>query len=180
MIVKLPDQAVSILRRLQAFMLEEPRRVNMRDWGSVCDPDYYPPAVFTSRFTVLNQRPPCGAAGCIAGNLLIMMGKIVPNEKFDGARVYNFGARTSSEARDILGVSNAVACNLFMLPSWGNHPDIRDEDGFMREDYFHTYGWPNEFEARLKQWDSGTPEYTQVIVGFLDHVIEHGIENCAF
>jgi hypothetical protein len=141
-------------------MLAEPKRVNMNEWGAIMDPeeyDNYKQEGDAYSPNVTRQRPPCGAVGCMAGNLCIMEGEIVPSEHFDGSYIYELGCNTPTAAANILRISENEAAKLFYLKSWGR--DI---------------GWSKEFSDRLEDCIPGTKEYVQVIVDRNEHYIATG------
>ena len=160
------QETEDILHKLQDYIREEPRRFDLGLWGGVVDPNSFDDPEFLANEEyrspeaydfLKRQRPPCGAVGCIAGNVLIMTGKIKPKEHFNGIRVYGFDYNTPYHAQRVLRLSNEQAARLFYLKSWGR-----------------VTGWPNEFEEELKQYDPGTKEYVDVTCRRIDHFIETG------
>ena len=59
------DINVELLEKVKAKIREEPRRMDMADWGRVIDP---------RRIEGDDNLPPCGTVGCIAGWAEILSG----------------------------------------------------------------------------------------------------------
>lgn len=94
------------LRKLQRWILAEPRRFNMTQWAAELE-------------VINEQKPPCDTVGCLAGMACHMeAGKLESDSSIvtrkDGIRKY-----IPLEAARILDLDNAQAGNLFLLSdSW--------------------------------------------------------------
>jgi hypothetical protein len=104
---------IKLLRKVQKFLLEEPRRFDMGDWlqpASLAD---------------VIERPPCGTACCIAGAAYILEHRLNPNE-------INFSQINPSvvhmDAMGILGLDYRMMDGLFYASRW---PDE------FRDAYYH-------------------------------------------
>ena len=158
----LKAKTVQRLRKLQKYILDEPKRFNLETWGEVCNPKTY--AALEAEYVgadVVNQKPPCGTVGCIAGNLCVLSGDIKPNVIIDrlGSELetYIFPRNTDEMAAKYLGLDIDEAEKLFYLEEWN-----------------YGTGWPEEFAARLEKHKPGTLEYAKVAVARIDHFIETG------
>jgi hypothetical protein len=158
---------IELLQKVKAHILEEPKRFNLHYWGGIIDPSFYgslgekiddygPDDIETA---IHKQHPPCGAVGCIAGNILILAGQIKPTEHYQGIGVYKFPENTLELAADALGIDEAQAKRLFFLYEWGRMHQGR------------TVGWPEPFEDRLYDATPGTLEYAQITAERIDHFI---------
>jgi hypothetical protein len=129
---------VAKLRKLERFILAEPRRFDMKEWGetSIGGGDKY---------ILRDQKPPCGFVGCLAGSAVAMeyKGKTLA---FDGAYVrvvemipatgeiidsHEIG-KTPEMAQEILGLSQEEADRLFFLPA-----SLHEAS---------TLGWPEKYD----------------------------------
>jgi hypothetical protein len=174
---KLSKKTVDLLRKLEAYILEEPKRFNLTLWGEIVDPKIFKDKeqlreLENSSYyeaTVVEQKPPCGAVGCIAGNLCILSGIIKPKQiikNFDSdIEVYEFSRNTPKQAAEALGLSYLEAAKLFFLKYW--EAEYNDETG----EYI---GWPDEFAKRLEAIKPGTKAYAKVTVARIEHFIETG------
>lgn len=163
-------ETIAKIRQLQAYNLAEPKRFNLNYWGGfvnfskskdqiICD--VHGDADFANVF--LEQRPPCGAIGCNAGNICIMAGLVKPTEVLKDIAIYEFGWDTPQLASKWLGIDQDTATNLFFLESWG----YRDEEG-------NKLGWPDEFARELLNFQPGSLEYAMVNHRRLDFFCETG------
>lgn len=112
---------IPMLRRIQAHILEEPRRLNMSTWGKCgLEPGdeidrNYEQGIAGGDFHCLTPQscPPCGTAGCLAGWTVML-------EALDrGVRPY-FGqcSMADVEAVRILGLDAKEAPKLFYPDNW--------------------------------------------------------------
>lgn len=160
---------VELLRKVQQYILAEPKRFNLDVWGMTVDPDFYEELMEDTgdyeedSQILLKDRPPCGAIGCIAGNTCIVNGNIIPSKHWGGAEVYEFPADTLEIAAGALDIDRDQARKLFYLTPWG----FFDDNG-------KRVGWPQEFEERLDNTVIGTIEYAQVAVDRIEHFINTG------
>lgn len=118
---------VKLLRKVQKFILEEPRRFNMSSWIVPLD-DW------------LDDRPPCGTALCIAG-AVYAIGK---NLRLNRTSVV--GDLVEAFASDHLDLNQEESRRLFFAGNWplrfnrmyyyGRTPLDRAKVGVERIDYF--------------------------------------------
>ena len=152
---------VRLLRKVQKYILEEPKRFDLEFWGASIDPkefanlDQYASAV---EHCLAELRPPCGAIGCIAGNTLIVAGAIKPKE-LHGKNLFEFGPDTLEKAAKLLKIDNDSAKRLFYLKEWGQCANGE------------VIGWPEPFASELSQSEPGTKEYAQTTSARIDHFI---------
>lgn len=159
----LSELSIERLNELKKFIGRVPEKLNMDDWGSVCDPNFYEEADMQS--AVVDQRPPCGTVGCLAGNTVIMAGIVKPRALFDGGTVYELEGETPRDARDYLEITEEQADRLFYLKSWNYGLGVvNDEEG-------NPAGWPDEFEERLSKYQPGTSGYLRATLDRIDHFI---------
>src|SRR3954471_17554706 len=155
---------VELLRKVQQYILAEPKRFNLDIWGMTVDPDFYEELMEDAegyeenKQMLLGSRPPCGAVGCIAGNICIVNGDIVPSKQWNGTEIYEFPYDTLKLAALASGVDKDQARKLFYLIPWGYSDDAGNP-----------VGWPKEFEERLNNATVGTFEYAQVAVDRIEH-----------
>lgn len=109
---------IAKLQKLKKFILAEPRRYQQEWWL------YGPQSA-----VVLKQKPPCGTAGCLAGNTVLMEGYVPfgtsDEERFDscnkpGGRSYEVRVT----AMKILGLTEDQSRKLFEASclGWGTIP----------------------------------------------------------
>ena len=166
-----PADTVKKLRKLQRYILAEPKRIHMDDWGIHVDPkdkttlknlkENYGAAVGGDLLsTLLVKNPPCGTMACAAGNLCIIGGLINPQAELrdSGEPYYYFDSNTPELAAEYLGIDEEVAGRLFYFKGWAS------EDN----------GWPKEFEDRLNKHNPGTLGYAKVVVARIEHFIKTG------
>ena len=158
------------LRKLQQFILEEPRRFNLSFWGAHIGPEDIKEDCFDLADQlddlgvihveeIQNQYPPCGTVACLAGNVCVMEGVVKPDRILPGKlEIYSFDEDTPRIARLALGISENDAERLFYLRSFG----------------FRDLGWPEEFERRVLNCTPGTKKYAQVAVDRIEHYIKTG------
>jgi hypothetical protein len=144
---------VKLLRQIQKYILAEPKRFYLGSWGGSILPDVVDSLMDNedsfSR-TMLEQRPPCGALGCIAGTACILTGAIKPKL---GSKIFFFPESTAHKARRLLGIDAAAAERLFYLSEWGYD------------------GWPRKFERAYER--CRTPRgRASVAVRRIDHFIK--------
>lgn len=176
-------ETVEKLRKLQKYILEEPKRFNLNFWGAHVDKTHIEEDVDDldaklgydlagEDIKLIKQNyPPCGTVACLAGNVCVMEGTVQPDyifetesgEKID---VYTFSMDTPELACKSLGITESEGEKLFYLKNWSHWIE---EDG----DYIRV-GWPEDFAAKLKACTPGTPEYAQVAVERIDHYIKTG------
>ena len=140
---------VKLLRKIQEHILEEPRRLNMENWGA-------------KDFSVSRaDDPPCGTVGCIAGLACWLEGKrptLVRDFNFRLGRYeshldYAYAERTGAK---LLGLTKADAARLFFV-----------EDVWFDE----TPHWPARFRNRYK--GAKTPRgKAKVTSDRIDHFIK--------
>lgn len=155
---------VELLEKVKAHILEEPRRFNLDYWGGIVDPNFYNDLYEADddsdgeiESILAKQRPPCGAVGCIAGNVCILAGIVKPSERFNKNYIYELPQNTLELAAEALGIEYQQAARLFYLSKW---------------DRAQGNGWPEPFESRLEECDPGTLEYAQVTAERIDHFIK--------
>lgn len=161
-------ETVEKLRKLQKFILEEPRRFNLGFWGVHVAPERKTASIseieeFLSYDLaaeeverVLSNFPPCGTVACLAGNVCVME-KIVKPTVDSWREVYSFSYDTRELACQALGISEEEGDKLFFLHSWG-----------------YRMGWPEEFDDKLRAAKPGTQEYAQIAVDRIEHYIQTG------
>ena len=106
---------VAVLEKVRDHILEDPRRLNMRDWIWH----------YTDNQVRLNSDilPPCGTVGCIAGWILELYGHELEKETGDIVK----------DAAKLLGVDLSEACCLFHLEYWPKDYQIRYRAGNQKE-----------------------------------------------
>ena len=156
------------LRKLQQYILEEPKRFNLTFWGAHVDPKYQDKTVEELRDLLVfelsrsvikdikDASPPCGTVACLAGNVCVMEGIIKPVDDMH-QDAYVFSEETPSLACKALGIDEQEGEKLFYLHDWTDHG-----------------GWPQEFEFRLEAATPGTQKYAQVAVDRIEHYIQTG------
>lgn len=160
---KSPLKALTVqrLRKLQKYILEEPKRFNLDTWGEIANPKYY--KKIKDRYgvsEVTKQKPPCGTVGCIAGSLCVIGKMVKPTvvmKDLEGTETYMFPSNTPEMAADYLGLSLSDAKKLFFLQSWGS-----------------PIGWPEEYDKMLRNHNPGTKGYAKVAVARIEHFIKTG------
>src|SRR5215472_5693396 len=90
-------ETAALLRKVAAYILEEPKRFNLNFWGSSIDPKRFDNLAEDddaeeAEEALLAAQPPCGTVACIAGNACIVTGKIEP--VLDD-QVYHFPGNTA-------------------------------------------------------------------------------------
>ena len=127
------------LRKLQKWILEEPRRFDMLDWSG-------------RDAIVAEQKPPCNTVGCLAGMTCHMEGGKLGNGNYAiftirlpgevAAQIHK--AYIEDYARNVLGLTQPQANNLFLLRS------IHGAGRFFETDTPETYEgyWPKVWEAK--------------------------------
>ena len=94
-----------LLRKVQKFLLKEPRRFDMLDWLA--------PSAFSN--TVL-EKPPCGTTCCIAGAAFILDRKVEPGKALTEYETYQISVRDI--ATDALGLDLDQRERLFYTADW--------------------------------------------------------------
>lgn len=161
------------LRKLQRYILEEPKRIHMNDWGAHVDPKnkvakrrIKEAFCITKSYdrtdllsTLLAVNPPCGTMACAAGSLCVIGGLIKPAKKrVNGGGYYQFPSNTPEIAAKYLGIDEEIADRLFYFKEWN------DDDN----------GWPKKFENSLNNTKPGTKAYAKVVVARIEHFIRTG------
>lgn len=97
------------LRKLQKWILAEPRRFHMAYW-----------AVGINHRLAQRQKPPCGTVACLAGNACLMEGwKFKPDsEGKNDLYLDKPNADIPDEASRILGLNTAEQMVLFHVDNW--------------------------------------------------------------
>lgn len=156
-----PKQREERLRRLQKFIMKEPKRFNLKYWlvkitknTTPLDMKYNEIGAFES---IKAQRPPCNSVACLAGEVCLMA-KLIPLKMKKSSKYLTIHA-ASNYAAAYLGLSENEASKLFFLRYWTDTPTI---------------GWPTFFEIELSKYDPGTVEYAQVAVDRIEHFINAG------
>lgn len=93
---------IKLLRRVQKFLLAEPRRFDMCNW------------VQAAEYSVLLEKPPCGTACCIAGAAVILDRKIDPGKALAALN----GVNIPNAARTALGLTFGQEDQLFYTGGW--------------------------------------------------------------
>lgn len=126
MTLKAKKKAVKGLRKAEAEILEEPKRLNMSTWGQPYDE--YTSSIALSPFSndVPAPKPPCGTVACIAGHVLMtskegrsylsFTTKDENGHKLEYPIVDEFPYTTGNIAAKILGITRDQADNLFDPP----------------------------------------------------------------
>lgn len=157
---KLSKKTINLLRKIERHILAEPRRLNMKRWGTVYDLSKfaklkkliqgnatYIPGV---QEDVAKNMPPCGTVGCIAGwTVFLSKPKIVDKlaEKaasctvdtttLDGEAYVRVGQEQLGEAiyqaQDILGLEKEQARRLFYFSNMHGyyHWPLKFEDAYL-------------------------------------------------
>lgn len=171
----LSEFTIGELRKLEQYMLEEPKRFNLSYWGVHIDPKLYDDESYEAKSNLtrmsgdtllyshisdmFKQKPPCGTMGCLAGNYLVMRELVKPSSYCDSTEVYTFAADTDQLAADALGLDRDQMRRLF----------------YPNESRYH--GWPAEWQEKLDATKPGTLEYAQVAVDRIEHFIATGGEE---
>ena len=145
--IELNPEAVALLQRVKAHILEEPRRVYMEDWRRL------------GKAAKETTNPPCGTVACVAGWAVELAH---PNPR----RVRNFADR----ALDLLGLKprefKDEDCPLFYVVLWPK--DLKDRLNGQLD--YNSWEW---IHAPL---DAGTPEYAAVVAEAIDRFIANPAE----
>lgn len=94
---------VKLLRKVQKFLLDEPRRFDMCNW-------------ITNQAENMDvlKDPPCGTACCIAGAVYVIANKL----QLDPEKEYPSSAEVNYFAISALGLGKVEADRLFLTPWW--------------------------------------------------------------
>lgn len=95
---------VKLLRKVQKFLLDEPRRFDMSNW--IVDSDSYEANVL--------KPPPCGTMCCIGGAAIVIHDKI----KLNHTGRDNFQYSIFDKAIGTLELSRGQGENLFAYANW--------------------------------------------------------------
>lgn len=130
-----------LLRKVQAAILEEPKRLDMGDW------------VFLDSKSAM--APACGTVGCIAGWSVLLNHEPDPTKALDA--VYDLGFNDYTFfAEDLLGEAILI---------------LGLEEDPLQYDLFYDLSWPEHFQARLRNTRPRTPQYAQVVSDYIDYFI---------
>lgn len=183
---KLSKKTINLLRKIERHILAEPRRLNMKRWGTVYDLSKfaklkkliqgnatYIPGV---QEDVAKNMPPCGTVGCIAGwTVFLSKPKIVDvlaakaadstvdTTTQDGEAYVRVGQEQLSgdaiySAQDILGLEPDQAKRLFYFSNM-----VSNMHGY--------YHWPLKFEDAYR--NAKTPRArAKVTVERIEHFIK--------
>ena len=107
--MQLTQEAIDLLNKVKAYILEEPKRFNMNWWGKrkghICDPDG-------------DSIPPCGTVCCIAGTMYLLSHqenlKDISDSQFYDRMLFDAEAYAS----DILETSVNNMHPLFYIENW--------------------------------------------------------------
>lgn len=149
---------VELLRKLQAYILEDTGRINMEE--GLC--------TFSVAKADLNhsKRPLCGTVGCIAGNVLVLCSGVKPRKGF-------------VSFQDVLDAFNIVK-DSFVLCVGAFHGErgIREKaiellnfDNTQADRLFVLSNWPDYFITKIVDLRPGTKKYAKVISDRIDHFI---------
>lgn len=116
---KLSKKAVSILNKVKKHVLEEPKRLNMGDWGR------------TSGTDNCVEFPACRTQGCIAGWTIFLTKPKIWKNMLEGAKSSGHTEYLDSNvhepsllAKDILGLDSEQKTRLFYAEGWPQKFDI--------------------------------------------------------
>lgn len=135
---KVPQKTEKVLRAVIAYLEQEPRRLEMGQWGIIIpnNVDEIEGIDHSSQ-----PAPPCGTAACVAGTCLLVTkaGKDFLKDngavKTRGLTDYiQFPGDTPEKAAQILGLSEERASSLFYFKGWSGMG-----------------GWPKKFSQRYKK-----------------------------
>lgn len=152
-------RTVAKLKKIEKYILEEPKRLNMRFWGAHTNKPSAIDDLFNEGVVgaaLKEQNPPCGTIGCIAGTACVVAKDVKIPKKSD---FFNFPANTPVKARKWLGISNQDSHKLFYLSEMG---------------FTEGWCWPAKFEDRLAKFKPGTKGYAKVVVARIEHYIKTG------
>lgn len=152
----LHKDAVDLLEKVIVTILEEPRRLEMAEWGT----KYSPAEVERNE-----NAPPCGTQGCIAGWVRILGDKtflpgLVEYMEQCEYRLYDFSGDTADEAMKLLHISINQAERLFYLPGWSGVET----------------GWPREFATAYRLADTPAQK-AEITARRIRHFITTGGEE---
>lgn len=154
-----PEEGLKKLQAAKAYILEEPRRLNMS-------------------LVVAKDDLVCGTTCCIAGALLLLDGQ----EAWGGSNLLWF-----HRAMQLLGLSEGTGCPLFFNHTWpaeyaADYNEVADRTVYPDEVIARTYGEGKE--AEIKKFYSGVASVTevaaarihnaQVMARLIDEVCEKG------
>lgn len=152
-VARQPKMNVRLLRRAQKYILAEPRRIDMRQFGTVFD------LTRQTRSETGLPLPPCGTTACIAGTIAILEGKTDPvaakrHLKLFGGP-YFFGGAARSAAESLLRITYEQAERLFYFKAWRTNRN----------------GWPDKYATAYDT--AKTPAgRARVTVRRIDHFIK--------
>lgn len=123
-----------MLRKVQEFLLAEPRQFDMNNW------------IRSPRLVNVLEMPPCGTVCCVAGAAYVI-DKNKPLDKVRNDLIKTLSTyRVETEAKRILGLTEAQATRLFYKSGWparfrrayekAKTPAERVQAGVKRIDYF--------------------------------------------
>lgn len=167
---KLSKKAIALLRKVQKTITEEPLRLNMGTWARqdaeeniVILGDEISPQDISE---VEVKLPACGTVGCIAGWTAIHGLKNLPTIIINGHKMVDVGEieNPHGQAKDLLGITEAQAYQLFYMPTWDI---IADSDG-------ERQGWPKQFASAYAKAKSRKKK-AEIACARIDHFIEHGV-----
>ncbi len=133
---------VELLLKVKAVILEEPRRIDMNDWGSTWDQ--------SEAGRLGRDLPPCGTTACIAGwaATIDRMGRKRLKTTAGALRSVARHRSLCSAGKEALGLDEQVA----------------------RELFFDEY-WPVDLIERLEDELVGTLAYAAVVAEAIDRFI---------
>jgi hypothetical protein len=147
---------IALLRKVQRAVRTEPRRIDMGRWST----RHHPVDVKMDP-----DLPRCGTTACIAGWLLTL-------NKLDRLGITLSKAKRS----DLDKADNLILQTLHSghTPG-GRHPIVAKAEKLVGVDgmaVFTEERWPEKFRARLEEHENGTQEYADVVVDYIDWLIE--------
>jgi hypothetical protein len=151
------------LRRLEQYILVEPRRFDMTTWVITKDSDKD-----KGYLRILEaQSPPCGTVGCLAGNAIVMDGeyKLRVPKYGDTVLAYRIKSKKYSDswipelAQEKLHLTDSECSRLFFIPQMG-----------------HAYrgkGWPAKF-GKAYMAETDLQKKAEIAVDRIEHLIATG------
>lgn len=128
------EMNIAKLKKLKKWILDEPRRYCQNYW--LCGPD---------SDVVVAQEPPCGTAGCLAGNICLMDGLKFPKENTDS--ILGIAERPDGK---VVCVRTHARKTLGLTPRQANRLFNSDCEGWPKEaaNLYHSAGGDLDMRAK--------------------------------
>jgi hypothetical protein len=149
---KLSLKTVKLLRKVQAAILAEPKKVNMNEFVNMSASN-----IETNKYNK-TPLPPCGTQACIAGWACLIgdpklnkkMKSILVSIDYVGVQDAGFSLNEfKKKAEQLLGITEDQGSNLFYFAGWGTFPILDENRSYTYDSKTGEklcYGWPKKFE----------------------------------